>query len=200
MDRSSGTETINSLGFVEVKGLCAALQTADAMLKCASVRLLRQLLRDPQLITLVVEGELGACSAAVEVGRAEAERLEAFVAGRVMGRPARDTADFVLRLAEAGRQPFGSAVQAAPARNPAPLAGRAPEASHSPLAPDGCDPLDVRLLEVLRAKPEGYATSQLSKLLGEKIAHVRARLDVLCQNGSVQKQGARYVIVEGGAR
>ena len=40
-------ERINALGFVEVRGLAAAIETADAMLKCADVRLLRQLLRDP---------------------------------------------------------------------------------------------------------------------------------------------------------
>ena len=51
-------EQINALGFVEVRGLAAAIETADAMLKCADVRLLRQLLRDPVQTTLTVEGSL----------------------------------------------------------------------------------------------------------------------------------------------
>jgi ethanolamine utilization protein EutK len=95
---------IRALGFVEVRGLSAAIETADAMLKCAAVRLLRQLQRDPAQITLVVEGELGACAAAVEAGKACALRLEALVAAHVLGRPAVDTNAFVLTLAEASRE------------------------------------------------------------------------------------------------
>mgnify|MGYP002151035788 CR=1 FL=1 len=89
---------IDALGFVEVRGLAAAIETADAMLKSADVRLLRQLLRDPALTTITVEGSLGACSAAVDAGRAAAQRMDGFVAATVMGRPANDTAEFVLRL------------------------------------------------------------------------------------------------------
>lgn len=180
MESSCANDTINSLGFVEVKGLCAAIQTADAMVKCASVRLLRQLSRDPQLITLVVEGELGACSAAVEVGAAQAERLGALVASRVMGRPAQDTGAFVLHLAEAGKRPFGDVVRPAPAQ---------PE-----------NPLAARVLKTLGGKPEGLTAAQLAKSLGEKSAALRDVLEALCADGRVQKHGARYVIVDGGAK
>ena len=84
--------------------MAAAIETADAMLKCAAVRLLRQLQRDPAQITLVVEGELGACAAAVEAGKASAQRMDALVAGHLLGRPAADTNAFVLTLAEASRE------------------------------------------------------------------------------------------------
>ena len=101
-------ERINALGFVEVRGLAAAIETADAMLKCADVRLLRQLLRDPVQTTLTVEGSLGACRAAVDAGEAMAVSLGAFVSSSVMGRPADDTAEFILRFFEEGRVPFGA--------------------------------------------------------------------------------------------
>ena len=68
---------INALGFVEVRGLPAAIETADCMLKTAQVRLLRQIGRDPAQISLIVEGELGACRAAVDAGKACAQRLGA---------------------------------------------------------------------------------------------------------------------------
>lgn len=117
--------TIDALGFVEVQGLAAAIETADAMLKSADVRLLRQLLRDPALTTITVEGSLGACSAAVDAGRAAAQRMDGFVAATVMGRPAHDTADFVLQLAEAGREPFATP-RAKPAPTKAQPAAKAP--------------------------------------------------------------------------
>lgn len=112
-------ETINALGFVEVRGLAATIETADAMLKSAEVRLLRQLLRDPAQTMITVEGSLGACQAAVDAGEACARRYDAYIGSQVMGRPANDTAEFVLSLAEAGRKPFG---EMSPAKKPAPSA------------------------------------------------------------------------------
>ena len=55
--------TINSLRLLEVRGLVAGVEAADAMLKSARVRLLRAHQVNPGLITLVVEGDLAACRA-----------------------------------------------------------------------------------------------------------------------------------------
>ena len=59
------------------------------MLKCADVRLLRQLLRDPAQTTLTVEGSLGACRAAVDAGEPRQDGLDAFVSSSVMGQAGR---------------------------------------------------------------------------------------------------------------
>ena len=134
---SVSSAAIDALGFVEVRGLAAAIETADAMLKSADVRLLRQLLRDPALTTITVEGSLGACSAAVDAGRAAAQRMDGFVAATVMGRPADDTAEFVLRLAEAGRAPF------APPTPPAPPAPAQPAAAPQPVVAAAADAANV---------------------------------------------------------
>ncbi len=55
---------INVLGLLEVDGMVAAIDAADAMLKAANVRLLSHEVLDPGRLTLVVEGDLAACRAA----------------------------------------------------------------------------------------------------------------------------------------
>lgn len=55
---------INALGLLEVEGMVAAVDAADAMLKAANVRLLSHEVLDPGRLTLVVEGDLAACRAA----------------------------------------------------------------------------------------------------------------------------------------
>ena len=51
-----------------------AIDAADAMLKAANVRLLSHEVLDPGRLTLVVEGDLAACRAALEIGRRDAYR------------------------------------------------------------------------------------------------------------------------------
>lgn len=87
MSNSSNQRPLESLGFVEVRGLAHAIVTADAMVKSAGVRIRVQQQVDPGLMTIVVEGDLGACEAAVEAGVAVARRHGALVAALVKGRP-----------------------------------------------------------------------------------------------------------------
>ena len=210
---------IDALGFVEVQGLAAAIETADAMLKSADVRLLRQLLRDPALTTITVEGSLGACSAAVDAGRAAAQRMDGFIAATVMGRPADDTAEFVLRLAEAGRAPFSppAPAQPAPLAKPAvkPTAGpvvkpqavptteaalATGEAPADPAPAPATDdfaaaaplPSDDALLAALVGLPGGYSAQSLARRLGGTSVAVRERLEALCLSGQLVKRGNRY--------
>lgn len=183
-------DTIHSLGFVEVRGLAAAIETADSMLKCAEVRLLRQLLREPMLITIAVEGELGACHAAVDAGQASARRMGAYVSSNVMGRPAGDTADFVLKLAEAGSQPFGGQPPA-PSEQPSALASRTPE-TESPEEQETY----AKLLKALSGLPGGYGLQRLVRAVGGNSASVRKDLDALCAKGLLVKRQGRYLLAE----
>ncbi|MBV5298962.1 MAG: BMC domain-containing protein [Rhodoferax sp.] len=85
----------NACGLLEVRGLVAGIEAADAMLKAASVRLTTQITTRPGLITLVVEGDIGSCRAAIDAGRLAAERLGGMVSEKVLGRPEPDLALFL---------------------------------------------------------------------------------------------------------
>ena len=71
---------IDSLGLLEVYGLASGIEAADAMLKSANVRILNYEMLIPGMITLVVEGDLASCRAALDAGAAAASR-----GGKVIG-------------------------------------------------------------------------------------------------------------------
>ncbi len=205
-------ERINALGFVEVRGLAAAIETADAMLKCADVRLLRQLLRDPVQTTLTVEGSLGACRAAVDAGEAMAVSLGAFVSSSVMGRPADDTAEFILRFFEEGRVPFGAMAADGRRVMKEAVAKTAAKASTEPTAKPVVEPVaqgvakesvasvasadEAKLLAALSALPRGIGAQALAKDVGGDAEAVRQALESLCARGTLVKRRGRYLLVK----
>jgi ethanolamine utilization protein EutK len=84
----------NAYGFLEVRGLVAGMVVADAMLKAAHIRLIAQVTTNPGLITLVVEGDIGACRAALDAGQLACVPLGEVVSAKVIGRPEPDLAVF----------------------------------------------------------------------------------------------------------
>lgn len=87
--RNSSSEG-EALGLLETKGLVAALEGTDAMLKAARVRLIRQERTVPALITSIIVGETAAVSSAIDAGQAAAERVGDVVSAHVIPRPAAD--------------------------------------------------------------------------------------------------------------
>ena len=84
-----GEKTMTALGLIETKGLLAAVEGADAMLKAADVRLLERNLVGGGLVTITVAGEVSAVSASVEAAVAAIGRIDgtALVSGHVIARP-----------------------------------------------------------------------------------------------------------------
>ncbi|MEQ9103148.1 MAG: BMC domain-containing protein [Rhodothermales bacterium] len=80
-----------ALGFVETRGLVAAYEAADAMLKAASVELVGMERTEAAMITVLVEGDTAAVQSAVDAGRAAAARVGEVISSHVIARPARET-------------------------------------------------------------------------------------------------------------
>jgi ethanolamine utilization microcompartment shell protein EutS len=76
-----------ALGMVETRGLVAAIEAADAMLKSANVVLVGTEKIGPGLVSVMVRGDVGAVKSAVEAGAANASRLGELVATHVIPRP-----------------------------------------------------------------------------------------------------------------
>lgn len=76
-----------SLGIIETRGLTAAIEAADAMLKAANVEIVGTEKIGSGLVTVVVKGDVGAVKAAVEVGVEAAQRVGELVASHVIARP-----------------------------------------------------------------------------------------------------------------
>ena len=79
-----------ALGMVETRGLTAAIEAADAMVKAAEVVLIGTEKIGSGLVTVMVRGDVGAVKAATETGGAAAAKLGELVAVHVIPRPHTD--------------------------------------------------------------------------------------------------------------
>jgi microcompartment protein CcmL/EutN len=82
--------TQEALGMVETRGLTAAIEAADAMVKAAEVVLIGTEKIGSGLVTVMVRGDVAAVKAATEVGSEAASRLGELVAVHVIPRPHSD--------------------------------------------------------------------------------------------------------------
>jgi len=79
-----------ALGMIETRGLVAAIEAGDAMLKAANVVMVGTEKIGSGLVTVMVRGDVGAVKAAVEAGTQTAARLGEVVAVHVIPRPHED--------------------------------------------------------------------------------------------------------------
>ena len=76
-----------ALGLVETRGLVAAIEAADAMVKAANVILVGREKTDPALITIKVVGETAAVRSAVDAGALAAKRVGELVSTHIIPQP-----------------------------------------------------------------------------------------------------------------
>ncbi len=76
-----------ALGLVETKGLVAAIEAADAMLKAANVSFAGKSITRPALVTIKVVGETAAVRSAVDAGSAAAARVGQVVSTHIIPQP-----------------------------------------------------------------------------------------------------------------
>ena len=79
-----------ALGMVETRGLVAAIEAADAMVKAANVTLIGTEKIGSGLVSVMVRGDVGAVKAATDAGASAAGRLGEIVAVHVIPRPHAD--------------------------------------------------------------------------------------------------------------
>ncbi len=79
-----------ALGMIETRGLTAAVEAADAMVKAAEVVLVGTEKIGSGLVSVMVRGDVGAVKAATEAGQVAASRLGELVAVHVIPRPHED--------------------------------------------------------------------------------------------------------------
>ncbi len=78
---------LEALGMIETRGLVAAIEAADAMVKAADVVLIGTEKIGSGLVSVMVRGDVGAVKAATEAGANTAGRLGELVAVHVIPRP-----------------------------------------------------------------------------------------------------------------
>jgi ethanolamine utilization protein EutM len=78
----------DAVGFVETRGLIAQIEAADAMLKAANVRLVKQVQIGGAYVTTIIQGDVGSVRAAVDAGAAAASQVGELVSAHLIARPA----------------------------------------------------------------------------------------------------------------
>lgn len=80
----------SALGLIETRGLVAAIEAADAMVKAATVTLVGTEYVGGGLVTVIVRGDVGAVKAATEAGAETANQVGELVSVHVIPRPHSD--------------------------------------------------------------------------------------------------------------
>jgi microcompartment protein CcmL/EutN len=75
---------------IETKGLVAAIEGADAMIKAANVELIGYEKIGSGLVTIMVRGDVGAVKASVDAGAAAARKVGEVISTHVIPRPHTD--------------------------------------------------------------------------------------------------------------
>lgn len=80
----------DSLGMVETKGYVGSVEASDAMVKAASVSLVKLVQIGGGFVTVLVKGDVGSVKAAVEAGSEAANKVGELVSSNVIPRPHED--------------------------------------------------------------------------------------------------------------
>jgi ethanolamine utilization protein EutM len=85
-----------ALGLIETRGLVAAVEAADAMVKAAKVKLLARELTTGGLVTIRVIGEVGAVRSAVDAGARAAQKVGELLSTHIIPRPHLEVEDLLI--------------------------------------------------------------------------------------------------------
>ncbi len=94
----------NAIGMIETKGYVAALAGADAMVKAANVTIVGREEVGDGLVSVVVNGDVGAVKAATEAGAEAASAVCELVSVHVIPRPHTDLTKYFTAIPGAGKK------------------------------------------------------------------------------------------------
>ena len=77
----------NAIGLIETRGLVGSIEAADAMVKAANVKLIGKEQIGGGLVTVIVEGDVGAVKASIDAGAAAAKKVGELLSVHVIPRP-----------------------------------------------------------------------------------------------------------------
>ncbi|HIX28467.1 MAG TPA: BMC domain-containing protein [Candidatus Blautia stercoravium] len=95
---------MNALGMIETYGYLAAVEALDSALKAANVFLVDVVRVRGGLVTVLIEGDVGAVKAAADAAAAAAERVGEVVSVHVIPRPDKDVKSMLTAHSEHGRK------------------------------------------------------------------------------------------------
>ena len=167
---------MKALGMIETRGLVAAIEAADAMVKAANVTLACKERVGGGLVTVMVRGDVGAVKAATDAGAAAAERVGELISVHVIPRPHESVGEMLKpstppapeKSLESDLEP-----KPEPELKLEPEAETVPEVSETPIA----EVSDNAVIEE-PVKAESYTEEMLEKMSVSKLRTIARELQV----------------------
>ena len=86
---------MRSLGFVETEGYVPAFAVADSMVKAADVEIVKKKWIGAGMVTIIVRGEVGAVSTAVDAGATVANKMDALLGCLTIANPTQELVEML---------------------------------------------------------------------------------------------------------
>jgi microcompartment protein CcmL/EutN len=151
-----------ALGMVETRGLVAAVEAADAMVKAAKVTLVSKERVTGGLITILVAGETAAVKSAVDAGSAAAQRIGELVSTHVIPRPDDQINDIVAGIEKAE-------VLVEPESKPSGAKRKKRKAEKKKVSEPGIEKEKLEPEEIITETPAEESTSTIERLKREAL-------------------------------
>lgn len=174
-----------SYGFVETKGFVAAIEAADAMLKAAKVEIVKWQKPGGALVVVIVQGELGACQAAVDAGSVAAKRVGELISTHVIPRPFNDTENLVTEL-------IGKAKRKRRAKQ---QAENIPAQKRKPVVKTTIKTDKEKFLDFISTRKSGASLNEIAEKLQKPASEIRILLKELMDSGDIEKIKQLYFAI-----
>ena len=156
---------MNALGMIETRGLVASIEATDAMVKAASVTLISKTHVGGGLVTVMVEGDVGAVKAATDAGAAAAERVGELISVHVIPRPAADVAHILDRRPEPKPEPEPEPPAPEPEPEPEVPEPEPEEAAHTEeMKEEQPEEVNAEKMDLSELTPEALGKMTVAKL------------------------------------
>lgn len=182
---------MTALGFIETKGLLAAIEGADAMLKAADVRLVEKNFVGGGLVSVTIAGEVASVRAAVDAAIAAIANIggATLVSEHVIARPDEGVARII------ATQPVQDEVEQAPIEQEQPSEAKTTSAPVQPEAPKPA-PAERKVEAAPKAKPARHDISQLKKMKVPRLRQVARSLGNLSMARDEIKSAKKKDLIE----
>jgi ethanolamine utilization protein EutM len=177
----------STYGFIETRGLTAAIEAADAMVKAAKVNIIKYQKIGGALVTILIEGELAACQSAIAAGSAAAERTGELVSAHVIPRPVDD-----IRLLYAKTTTVATPkLQQSPVSSPQKPVAKIQSVKKEKTAAKSVNESE-NVLDWLATQKNGVNINQIAEYLKHDNAVARRIVKQLMDDGLIEKVHQKY--------
>ena len=183
-----------SYGYIETLGFIAAVEAADAMLKTAKIKLVAKKEIGYGLVTVIIEGELGAVQSAVTAGSAAAEKVGQLISSNVIPRPYTDAGFFFSFPANEEMTACGILP---PSEETLPIENKKQQQKDKTKEKNinKIDPEDIIISALKKAQKEGATLKEISQILKMDQAATRVLLKELLDKEIVEKIQHKYYLI-----